>query len=133
MRLICALAGHKPGTQKLRNRSVEFARCSRCGCDLVRKRRSRWKQPKGYRVRWPANLPEWKRGGAADTVATPPPPAAAAREPIARISLYTPDPNERDFMEDDGEDMFWNVPIAAVMVHRAPDEQPARKKKRRWA
>lgn len=140
MRIFCAIAGHKRGGRVLRNRAVEFGRCRRCGCDLVRRKGGRWKEPKGYRIRWPAGFMAG-HGSGKTAIKLPdrsplPITQTAPRQAIARISIYRPDPKERDFMEDDGEDLFWDVPIAAhsAFVHRVPEARVAKTagRRRRW-
>jgi CheY-like chemotaxis protein len=50
--IICAIGGHAPGPEPIRNRGIDFTRCRRCGSDLVRKRGAWQAVPKGYRVVW---------------------------------------------------------------------------------
>jgi CheY-like chemotaxis protein len=50
--ILCAIRGHAPGPEQIRNRGIDFTRCRRCGADLVRKRGGWQAVPTGYRVVW---------------------------------------------------------------------------------
>jgi CheY-like chemotaxis protein len=50
--IICAIRGHAPGPEPVRNRGIDFTRCRRCATHLVRKRGAWQPVPRGYRVVW---------------------------------------------------------------------------------
>lgn len=55
MKLICTLAGHRAGPETW-NDGLYFARCTRCGGDLIRQRGAEWAAlPPGLRVTWHPN------------------------------------------------------------------------------
>jgi hypothetical protein len=50
--LICSLKGHRPGEKIIRNGGRAFARCARCGVDLI-ETDGQWRTPpKGARIVW---------------------------------------------------------------------------------
>ncbi|HEY0027610.1 MAG TPA: response regulator [Allosphingosinicella sp.] len=76
--LTCTLRGHAPDAEQIVNKGLVFARCRRCGADMVRKA-GRWHAvPKGYRIAWPQ--------AAAPAEAPPPSP------PLAAVPAPTPPP-----------------------------------------
>ena len=57
-KITCAIRGHQPGAKQTRNAGTTFARCRRCGADLVG-RGGDWEPvPKGFRVVWKPAAPE---------------------------------------------------------------------------
>ena len=60
--LLCLLMRHRPVEKQVWNDGFYFSRCSRCGCEILR-RGARWRPvPAGYRVVWappPENYPDW--------------------------------------------------------------------------
>ena len=104
MSLLCALGRHRPAGVPRWNDGFYFAKCERCGCDLVRTAFERWHVPRGYRVVWsdrpPASRPDVAivaEANAPAPAATPPTgfgsgsdaasaPAVAAPEPAAASS-----------------------------------------------
>lgn len=58
MRLLCALGRHRPEPWPRWNAGYYFARCRRCGRDLVRTAYGDWGIPKGCRVVWQTTPPE---------------------------------------------------------------------------
>lgn len=58
MRLLCALGRHRPEPWPRWNAGYYFARCKRCGRDLVRTAYGDWGIPKGCRVVWQTTPPE---------------------------------------------------------------------------
>jgi CheY-like chemotaxis protein len=86
--ITCAVRGHSPGAEQIENAGVVFARCRRCGTDLVR-RKGPWQPvPKGYRVVW--------RAGNEEGEARPEAEAAAKR---ANILVCDDDPLILDLLE----------------------------------
>jgi CheY-like chemotaxis protein len=73
MSMVCALRGHAPGDRQVRNRGYTFARCRRCGADLIRQGETWLPVPKGYRIVWKA------------------PPASAPAEVPAEVPADAPD------------------------------------------
>ena len=63
MRLFCSLGWHLPKRAARWNNGYYFTKCGRCGHDLVRTARGRWRVPQGHRVVWPAGLDEEQRAG----------------------------------------------------------------------
>jgi CheY-like chemotaxis protein len=51
-KITCAVRGHAPGAEQIANAGVVFARCRRCGADLVRKSGDWQPVPNGFRVVW---------------------------------------------------------------------------------
>lgn len=51
-RLLCGLGLHRGGQVLGHNNGYSFARCERCGRDLVREPGGKWREPRGYRVVW---------------------------------------------------------------------------------
>jgi hypothetical protein len=52
VKLLCSIGGHSPSEQRIRNAGNHFARCTRCGFDLV-ENDGRWSTaPKGFRIIW---------------------------------------------------------------------------------
>lgn len=81
MPLLCRLGRHRPGGAARWNHGYYFARCSRCGSDLVRTAYGKWQAPRGYRVVWQAEPPANAAPPALIREATPEPapgPAPAA-------------------------------------------------------
>ena len=88
MNLACAFGWHQPDGLPRWNDGYYFARCRRCGCDLVRTAYEGWHAPKGYRVVWSAEQPSDRTDVAlapgaaasnrADSSAAPAPTAASA-------------------------------------------------------
>ena len=58
MRLFCSLGWHHPKRAARWNNGYYFTKCTRCGHDLVRTARGRWRVPQGQRVVWPAGSGE---------------------------------------------------------------------------
>lgn len=58
MKLLCALGRHRPEPWPRWNAGYYFARCKRCGRDLVRTAYGDWGIPKGCRVVWQTTPPE---------------------------------------------------------------------------
>lgn len=56
--LLCALGRHRTDPLAQWNDGYYFARCKRCGHDLVRTAFGDWTIPRGYRVVWAAHQPE---------------------------------------------------------------------------
>ncbi|MCW3836691.1 hypothetical protein ACFQ1E_12565 [Sphingomonas canadensis] len=67
MTLLCSVAGHTAETTHHHNQGLDFTRCHRCGCDLIRPEADgEWTEvPKGFRVVWR----EFGRTGDAASVA----------------------------------------------------------------
>ena len=61
MPFLCELGWHRPDPMVRWNDGDYFARCGRCGRDLVRTAYGGWHVPKGYRVVWQARPPEGAR------------------------------------------------------------------------
>lgn len=136
--LRCALGWHAPEQTPRWNDGYYFARCRRCGCDLVRTSFGQWHVPRGYRVVWSAVRPE----GAATAALEPAPPAEAQDRPAGELPIQEvlrhmqeqeaaapPVPAGHrtfvpDFMDDPAADTDWrNVrPLPPV----APAPPPAR-------
>lgn len=54
MSIFCSVGGHRPSEQRIRNAGHHFARCTRCGADLVEVD-ERWSTaPAGFRIIWKA-------------------------------------------------------------------------------
>jgi hypothetical protein len=52
VKLFCSIGGHSASEQRMRNAGHHFARCTRCGIDLV-EHEGRWSTaPKGFRIIW---------------------------------------------------------------------------------
>lgn len=69
MPLLCRLGAHRPGNAPVWNHGFYFARCRRCGTDLVRTTYSGWRAPRGYRVSWQTTPPESVVAAEADALA----------------------------------------------------------------
>jgi hypothetical protein len=52
MSLSCALRGHEAGAGEVYNGGYYFARCRRCGLDMIRSGAAWQKVPSGHRVVW---------------------------------------------------------------------------------
>jgi hypothetical protein len=62
--IYCAMAGHKASAATIRNGGHHFARCTRCGADLVEHDDVWTTAPKGYRIVWRAPERELVEPGA---------------------------------------------------------------------
>lgn len=61
MSILCSILGHsRPAEKPIWNDGYFFARCGRCGDDIVRRGQSRaWRDvPKGHRISW-RDRTEW--------------------------------------------------------------------------
>jgi len=133
--IACALRGHKPRAEQIENRGLVFARCRRCGADLVRKAGEWQAVPKGYRIVWPkAKAPAEAAPTAAPEVAplplsSPAPVAPAAPGGAgAAILVCDDDPLIRDLLEHRLTGRGYQVVLAAdgrealdAVAARAPD------------
>jgi hypothetical protein len=52
MSLLCALGGHEAGSGEVYNGGYYFARCRRCGLDMIRSGAAWRMVPEGHRVVW---------------------------------------------------------------------------------
>ena len=108
--LTCRLFGHAPDPFPRWNEGYYFARCRRCGTQLVRTAYGRWQPPpRGFRIVWSTVRPDSLAAAPmlldpADLLQRPPVPAAPVRKPPVS---YVP-----DFMEDAKTDTSWrhNLP-----------------------
>jgi CheY-like chemotaxis protein len=98
--IACSLRGHAPGAEQIENRGVTFARCRRCGADLV-KQGPEWQPvPKGYRITWPETAKIEAPRSVRESCAIPMTPAA--RLPAssgAYILVCDDDPLIRDLLD----------------------------------
>lgn len=54
MSILCSIGGHSASEERIRNAGHHFARCTRCGNDLV-EADGRWSTaPRGFRIIWKA-------------------------------------------------------------------------------
>lgn len=106
--LRCALGYHRANGVPRWNDGYYFARCARCGVDLVRTPFSRWHVPAGHRVVWqaepPASRPDVKLEPELDLEPAEPPsvpvpetvapvaePAPTAAETVSAPAVAAPD------------------------------------------
>jgi hypothetical protein len=103
--LACRLFGHDPDPFPRWNEGYYFARCRRCGTQLVRTAYGRWQlPPRGFRIVWSTVRPDSLAAAPmlldpADLLPEPPPPPAELRKPPVS---YVP-----DFMDDAKTDTSW--------------------------
>jgi hypothetical protein len=129
--LRCGLGWHAPESLACWNDGYYFARCRRCGLDLVRTAYGRWHGPRGFRVVWRPERPE--NAPSAELLPSPEPetdsPAHASGEelPIQEVlrhlqqsevqteSAPVKEPGYRprtyvpDFMDDARTDTSWRT------------------------
>jgi hypothetical protein len=89
-RLLCGLGLHRAGRVVGHNNGYSFARCARCGRDLVREPGGKWREPRGYRVVWRTLEDAEARGDwfrRPDRLA--PAPAVPQPEAKARLEIQT--------------------------------------------
>jgi CheY-like chemotaxis protein len=115
--ITCAIRGHAPGAEQSRNGGLTFARCRRCGADLVRKEGVWHPVPRGYRVVWRA---------AADTQGDANPGVQA--EPAKTVLVVDDDPLILDLLEHRLAERGYRVELArngheglARVAERRPD------------
>lgn len=125
--MICAFLGHRPGGGVLRNGTLEFGSCARCGCDLVRRPREAWRRPIGHRIVWPPGTgPDAAFATRKGPRKAAPPADEADAKLVGRIRVYLPAPDEPDFMASADQQPFdWERPYAGDAAN--PDApHPAR-------
>jgi hypothetical protein len=89
-RLLCGLGLHRAGRVLGHNNGYSFARCARCGRDLVREPGGKWREPRGYRVVWRTLEDAEARGDwFRRPERTAPASAAPQPEPKARLEIQT--------------------------------------------
>jgi hypothetical protein len=57
MTIICTLFGHRVIAEPVWNSGFYFARCARCGADIVKIPGERWHRPRNARVTWQREAP----------------------------------------------------------------------------
>ena len=133
--LACTLRGHAPGAEQIENNGVRFARCRRCGTDLIQEKGAWQPVPKGYRIVWrppPARegtpSPEAPPTAGAHSPAPPPTSSPSVRQRDATILVCDDDPLILDLLEHRLSGRGYRVELAndgrealATVAKRRPD------------